>query len=81
MRELDENGPKPDERIYDTIIDLCVRCGAFEWAMHFVRRMERSYISPDKLKYKKLFIDLYREAPFGGFPGKLNNFSPGTEHC
>lgn len=79
VRELDEDGPKPDERVYDTVIDLCVRHGAFEWAMHFVRRMERSSISPDKLKYKKLFIDLYREAPFRDPQENLGNFSPGIE--
>ena len=46
----------------DTLIGLCLSQGAFGWALHFVNRMEKAEISPDKLKFKKMFFDLYRES-------------------
>ncbi|KAL2608668.1 hypothetical protein R1flu_027241 [Riccia fluitans] len=59
-KEGDEIQPlEPDGGLFDSLVDTCVRAGFFQRALEVVVCMEQKGILADKVKYKRMFIELY----------------------
>lgn len=54
-------GPKirPDEGLLDALADVCVRAAFFQKALEIVACMEENGISPNKTKYKKIYVEMH----------------------
>ncbi|KAG6547602.1 hypothetical protein Mapa_011051 [Marchantia paleacea] len=50
---------EPDGGLFDCLVDTCVRAGYFQRALEVVACMEQQGILADKVKYKRMFIELY----------------------
>lgn len=50
---------KPDEGLLDTLADICVRAAFFKKALEIVACMEENGISPNKTKYKKIYVEMH----------------------
>ncbi|KAK9124362.1 hypothetical protein Sjap_013964 [Stephania japonica] len=50
---------KPDEGLLDTLADVCVRAALFKKALEIVACMEENGISPNKTKYKKIYVEMH----------------------
>ncbi|KAL3676741.1 hypothetical protein R1sor_026689 [Riccia sorocarpa] len=50
---------EPDGGLFDSLVDTCVRAGFFQRALEVVACMEQKGILADKVKYKRMFIELY----------------------
>ncbi|KAK9825475.1 hypothetical protein WJX81_008217 [Elliptochloris bilobata] len=53
-------GGEPDGRMFDTLVDLCVRTGEFKRAMQVVRAMERLGAHVDKARIKRTLDAMIR---------------------
>ncbi len=56
-------GVEPDGRLFDSLLDACVRCGRFDRATSVLADMDARGIAPDRLKYRRLLQELYRPKP------------------
>nr|CAD1817571.1 unnamed protein product [Ananas comosus var. bracteatus] len=61
VKERCEGSPplKPDEGLLDALADVCVRAAFFRKALEIVACMEENGISPNKTKYKKIYIEMH----------------------
>lgn len=50
---------KPDPGLLDALVDICVRAGFFQKALEIVACMEKHQIPADKIKYKRMFVELH----------------------
>eukprot|EP00262_Sarcandra_glabra_P006495 TRINITY_DN18820_c0_g1_i1.p1 TRINITY_DN18820_c0_g1~~TRINITY_DN18820_c0_g1_i1.p1 ORF type:complete len:730 (-),score=108.89 TRINITY_DN18820_c0_g1_i1:340-2529(-) len=50
---------RPDEGLLDTLADVCVRAAFFKKALEIVACMEENGISPNKTKYKRIYVDMH----------------------
>ncbi|EEF37150.1 pentatricopeptide repeat-containing protein At3g09650, chloroplastic [Ricinus communis] len=50
---------KPDEGMLDTLADICVRAALFQKALEIVACMEENGIFPNKMKYKKIYVEMH----------------------
>ncbi|XP_078180869.1 tetratricopeptide repeat (TPR)-like superfamily protein [Carex rostrata] len=50
---------KPDEQLLAPLADVCVRAGFFRKALEIVACMEENGIAPDKIKYRKIYIEMH----------------------
>ncbi|CAM6110131.1 unnamed protein product [Calypogeia fissa] len=50
---------EPDGGLLDCLVDTCLRAGFFQKSMEVVSCMEAQGILADKIKYKRMFIELY----------------------
>ncbi|KAK9081017.1 hypothetical protein Syun_030697 [Stephania yunnanensis] len=50
---------KPDEGLLDTLADVCVRAAFFKKALEIIACMEENGISPNKTKYKKIYVEMH----------------------
>uniref|UniRef100_A0A1D1XU22 Pentatricopeptide repeat-containing protein At3g09650, chloroplastic n=1 Tax=Anthurium amnicola TaxID=1678845 RepID=A0A1D1XU22_9ARAE len=50
---------KPDEGLLDTLADVCVRAAFFKKALEIVACMEENGISPNKTKYKRIYVEMH----------------------
>ena len=53
-------GIEPDDRMFDSLLDACVRCGRFDRATSVLADMDARGVAPDRLKYRRLLQELYR---------------------
>ncbi|XP_047316489.1 pentatricopeptide repeat-containing protein At3g09650, chloroplastic [Impatiens glandulifera] len=53
------NELKPDEGLLDTLADICVRAAFFRKALEIVACMEENGISPNKTKYKRIYVEMH----------------------
>eukprot|EP00850_Spirogloea_muscicola_P015474 SM000118S25617 [mRNA] locus=s118:289931:294469:- [translate_table: standard] len=60
-KQASEEDLVPDEALFDSLVDACVRAGYFARALEIVACMEGAGIPADKLKYKRTFIELYSD--------------------
>ncbi|KAK1283680.1 Pentatricopeptide repeat-containing protein [Acorus calamus] len=49
----------PDEGLLDTLADVCVRAAFFKKALEIVACMEENGISPNKTKYKRIYVEMH----------------------
>ena len=56
-------GVEADHRMFDALLDACVRCGRFDRATSVLADMEARGVAPDRLKYRRLLQELYRTKP------------------
>lgn len=52
-------GFKPDEGLLDALADVCVRAAFFGKALEIVACMEENGISPNKTKYKRIYVEMH----------------------
>ncbi|XP_008783677.1 pentatricopeptide repeat-containing protein At3g09650, chloroplastic [Phoenix dactylifera] len=50
---------RPDEGLLDALADVCVRAAFFKKALEIVACMEENGISPNKTKYKRIYVELH----------------------
>ncbi|KAJ4841386.1 hypothetical protein Tsubulata_011557 [Turnera subulata] len=50
---------KPDVELLDTLADICVRAAFFQKALEIVACMEEYGMSPNKSKYKKIYVAMH----------------------
>ncbi|EYU41632.1 hypothetical protein ABFS82_10G040300 [Erythranthe guttata] len=50
---------KPDEGLLDALADICVRAAFFRKALEIVACMEENGISPNKTKYKRIYVEMH----------------------
>ncbi|KAI4302861.1 hypothetical protein MLD38_038560 [Melastoma candidum] len=50
---------KPDMELLDALADICVRAAFFKKALEIVACMEENGISPNKTKYKRIYIEMH----------------------
>lgn len=50
---------KPDEGLLDTLADICVRAAFFQKALEILACMEENGISPNKTKYKTIYVEMH----------------------
>lgn len=50
---------KPDAGLLDGLVDICVRDGFFQKALEVVACMEKHQIPADRIKYKRMFVELH----------------------
>ncbi|KAL6005776.1 hypothetical protein ACLOJK_032030 [Asimina triloba] len=50
---------KPDEGLLESLADVCVRAAFFKKALEIVACMEEYGISPNKARYKKIYIEMH----------------------
>ncbi|MQM01294.1 hypothetical protein Taro_034049, partial [Colocasia esculenta] len=50
---------KPDEGLLDALADVCVRAAFFKKALEIVACMEENGISPNKTKYKRIYVEMH----------------------
>ncbi|KAK4784626.1 hypothetical protein SAY86_018994 [Trapa natans] len=50
---------KPDEGLLDALADICVRAAFFKKALEIVACMEENGISPNKTKYKRIYVEMH----------------------
>ena len=56
-------GVEADHRMFDALLDACVRSGRFDRATSVLADMEARGVAPDRLKYRRLLQELYRMKP------------------
>lgn len=61
MERVRSAGLDPDVKMYDDLIELCVVAGKFGWAMKYINEMSAYGLDLDKVKYRKLFLELVEE--------------------
>ncbi|CAL8460726.1 g257 [Coccomyxa elongata] len=61
LRDFFERGGTPDDQMFDTVMDLCMRTGEFRRAMQVIRAMERVGQQVDKGRIKRALEDLLRQ--------------------
>ncbi|XP_031112554.1 pentatricopeptide repeat-containing protein At3g09650, chloroplastic [Ipomoea triloba] len=49
----------PDEGLLDTLADICVRAAFFRRALEIIACMEEHGISPNKTKYKRIYVEMH----------------------
>ncbi|KAJ4772169.1 hypothetical protein LUZ62_056426 [Rhynchospora pubera] len=61
VKERCEGSPpfKPDEGLLVALADVCVKAGFFQRALEIVACMEENGIAPNKVKYRKIYIELH----------------------
>ncbi|KAJ3684043.1 hypothetical protein LUZ61_013207 [Rhynchospora tenuis] len=61
VKERCEGSPpfKPDEGLLVALADVCVRAGFFQRALEIVACMEENGIAPNKVKYRKIYIEMH----------------------
>ncbi|KAK8969540.1 Pentatricopeptide repeat-containing protein [Platanthera guangdongensis] len=52
-------GFRPDEGLLDALADVCVRAAFFRKALEIVACMEENGISPNKTKYKRIYVEMH----------------------
>ncbi|KAG6515879.1 hypothetical protein ZIOFF_026313 [Zingiber officinale] len=50
---------RPDEGLLDALADVCVRAAFFKKALEIVACMEENGISPNKTKYKRIYVEMH----------------------
>lgn len=50
---------KPDEGLLDTLADICVRAAFFRKALEIVACMEEYGISPNKIKFTRIYVEMH----------------------
>lgn len=50
---------RPDEGLLDALADVCVRAAFFKKALEIVACMEEHGISPNKTKYKRIYVEMH----------------------
>ncbi|CAL9177578.1 unnamed protein product, partial [Musa hybrid cultivar] len=50
---------RPDEGLLDALADVCVRAAFFRKALEIVACMEENGISPNKTKYKRIYVEMH----------------------
>ena len=50
---------RPDEGLLDSLADICVRAAFFKKALEIVACMEENGISPNKTKYKRIYVEMH----------------------
>ncbi|KAJ0983921.1 hypothetical protein J5N97_002277 [Dioscorea zingiberensis] len=61
VQERREGSPplKPDEGLLDALADVCVRAAFFRKALEIVACMEECGISPNRAKYKRIYVEMH----------------------
>ncbi|KAJ1688683.1 hypothetical protein LUZ63_012838 [Rhynchospora breviuscula] len=61
VKERCEGSPpfKPDEGLLVALADVCVKAGFFQRALEIVACMEENGIAPNKVKYRKIYIEMH----------------------
>ncbi|KAM0941268.1 putative tetratricopeptide-like helical domain superfamily [Dioscorea sansibarensis] len=61
VKERREESPAliPDEGLLDALADVCVRAAFFKKALEIVACMEECGISPNRAKYKRIYVEMH----------------------